>query len=179
MAHPLWKPKVPMECRVCGTVVDVKPSLVSRFRSCSRRCNGILAQQSMPRISSLERAIDAVFRSRGLQAVAQHTFGPYIMDFAFPEHRVAIECDGVYWHSLPNRKERDASKDNYLTRHNWLVIRIAEGAIMQSPERCVDEVVSRLQQRHLLSPATHHVEAADAPGHPTEDVVPQQQGSLA
>jgi very-short-patch-repair endonuclease len=145
--HPLWKPKTPMPCEACGKVVMVFPCHVRRFRACSRACASFLGKLSSPRISSLERAMADAFAAIGCAPSAQHAFGQYIMDFAFVPERVAVECDGVYWHGRPEQQERDRRKDAYLTRHGWRVVRLSEAAITESPEACAERVASLLHDR--------------------------------
>lgn len=145
--HPLWKPKTPMACEICGTVVEVTPSKVKRFRACSRRCAVLIGLRQWPRPSSIERKMDEAFRVLSLRAHPQYIFGPYAADFAFPEHRVIVECDGKYWHSLPDRMEKDRSKDAYLIRHKWLVVRLTEDEINASPSSCAERVANLLHDR--------------------------------
>lgn len=142
--HPLWKPKTPMACEVCGTVRMVKPSLVSRFRSCSRRCNALLALRTFPRISSLERIMSEAFTNAQLTPTAQHWVGPYVVDFAFIDEKLAVACDGSYWHSLPGQPAKDRKKDGYLKKSGWQIVRLAEDAIKASPNDCLNQVMATL-----------------------------------
>lgn len=144
--HPLWKPRTPMACEACGTVVLVKPCHAARFRACSRRCASVLGQQAWPRISSIERAMADAFRMVGLTPTAQHIIGPYIVDFAFPLARLVVECDGTYWHGRPQQQVKDTRKDAYLARHGWQVVRLREQAITASPIICAEQVASLLHR---------------------------------
>lgn len=152
--HPLFKPKIPMACEVCGTIKEVKPSLVSRFRACSRRCASILGQMTWPRISSIERKIDEAFRSIGQTPEAQYLVGPYILDFAFPDHRLAVECDGTYWHGRPEQQFKDRRKDGYLKHKGWKCIRLTEVEINADPADCVMRVLKLLETRRGIPPRT-------------------------
>lgn len=40
--------------------------------------------------------------------------GHFIVDFYLPEYQLVIECNGDYWHSLKNRKERDKELESYV-----------------------------------------------------------------
>lgn len=43
---------------------------------------------------------------------------------ALPDHRIAVELDGVYWHGLPEMVDRDRRKDADLAARGWTVVRI-------------------------------------------------------
>lgn len=47
-----------------------------------------------------------------------------VLDFAFPEARVAIEADGYRWHSGRARWERDLARRNVLTSLGWRVVHV-------------------------------------------------------
>lgn len=74
----------------------------------------------------------------------QRIIGPYVVDFAFPHARLAVECDGSYWHSLPGKPAKDRKKDGYLRKEGWTVLRLTEDDIHASPEACRDKVLHAL-----------------------------------
>jgi very-short-patch-repair endonuclease len=47
------------------------------------------------------------------------------LDFAWPEQRVAIEYDGLDWHSGPEAMRRDRKRTAALLDVGWVVIAIA------------------------------------------------------
>jgi very-short-patch-repair endonuclease len=99
---------------------------------------------SQPRISSIEKRLDAAMRKVGLYPIPQYVIGPYITDFAFVDQCLAIECDGDYWHSLPKQQVRDRQKDNYLKRSHWYVLRLPEHRILSNIDECIQEIISFL-----------------------------------
>lgn len=38
----------------------------------------------------------------------------FVVDFYLPEYQLVIECNGDYWHNLPNRMERDKELEKYV-----------------------------------------------------------------
>ena len=157
--HPLYKPKIEMACEVCGKICQVKPSLISRFRSCSQRCNAYLAHKTYPRISSIETAMLDALKERGLSPEAQCSVAPYWIDLAFPAVKLAIECDGDYWHGNKKQQSKDRQKDGYLRRRGWHVLRLSETEIKTNIDECVAKVVSFLSTQPSLlvePPATYH-----------------------
>lgn len=149
--HHLYKPKTPMECETCGRVCMVKPSLVSRFRFCSNRCKGTYSAHNQSRVSSLETTMGELFSDADLGAIPQHPIGQYIVDFAFPDHRLIVECDGSYWHSLPGMAAKDRRRDGYMKHLGWRVLRLPEDDIRRDARECLERVI------HAIGPQAHRV----------------------
>lgn len=63
--------------------------------------------------SRLESVTAAVLRDIGVDFIEQYAVGPYLFDFYVPGSPLLIECQGEYWHSLPDSRRRDASKHSY------------------------------------------------------------------
>ena len=67
--------------------------------------------------------------------------GIRIFDFYFPRQKIAIECDGTYWH---RNKWRDLFKD---VQTNWdevTVLRFSEEDIEKNPTNAIKELKSLL-----------------------------------
>lgn len=60
-----------------------------------------------------------------------------IVDFAFPEARVAIEADGYRWHSGRVRWERDLARRNRLTALGWRVVHVTWSDLRREPRTIV------------------------------------------
>ena len=80
---------------------------------------------------------------------AQHIIDYYDMpatlpDFAFPQSRIAIYCDGYDYHSGPEPFQRDRQQSRDLQLQGWLVLRFAANTIRVKVtlEGCVIGVVS-------------------------------------
>lgn len=80
-------------------------------------------------LSSLERTVALLLDSLGLAYITQKKFGRYFVDFFVPAQRLIIECDGRYWHSLPERREHDKKRDAYFIAHGYRVLHLPEEAI--------------------------------------------------
>jgi len=68
----------------------------------------------------------------------------WVIDFAFPAHKLIVEADGIYWHSLPNVQAKDARKDADLTQRGWTILRFTGDDIRASACACVDKIVKHL-----------------------------------
>jgi very-short-patch-repair endonuclease len=134
-------------CEVCGKIVERRPSKINRCRTCSPKCRQVLAIKGNARISGLERKMSAAFAEARLHAVAQYVIGYYVVDFAFPDDQLVVECDGKYWHALPKQQRIDHSKDSYLRNRGWSMLRLSEDEINASPVDCAGRVLAALQMK--------------------------------
>lgn len=61
-------------------------------------------------------------------------------DMAIPEKRIAIFCDGTYWHSLPKAVERDARVNKKLMEDGWTVLRYSDKEILNEPDSVIQKI---------------------------------------
>jgi very-short-patch-repair endonuclease len=73
----------------------------------------------------------------------QYPLGPYRADFAIPQLRLDIECDGYAWHSDPVKKAKDQSRDAELAKYGWTTIRFNEFELKENQD-AVQKTVSSL-----------------------------------
>jgi very-short-patch-repair endonuclease len=67
------------------------------------------------------------------------------LDFAYPDHRVAIEADGYRWHGDIGRWQADLARRNALTRLGWLVLHFTWDDIARHPKQVAGTI------RHAIS----------------------------
>ena len=95
--------------------------------------------------SAAERLLVRLLRGAGIAGwVLGHPFGPWRIDLAFPEHRVAVEVDGWAWHVDPLRFRADRRKGNAITRAGWDLLRFTWHDLNATPERTVNEIAATL-----------------------------------
>ena len=100
---------------------------------------------SMPRETSIETKLYIELERRGVTFVKQQVIdGIWVVDALIPGARIVIECDGEYWHSLPEMQKRDKKKDAYLRSRKYKVFRFPEAAIHADVTGCVQKVVDAL-----------------------------------
>jgi very-short-patch-repair endonuclease len=83
-------------------------------------------------MTDAERGLWSALRSRrlaGYKFRRQHPVGPFIVDFACIEHRLAIEADGGQ--HAENRK--DGRRTGWLTRRGWRVLRFWNNDVLTNP----------------------------------------------
>jgi len=73
--------------------------------------------------------------------------GSYILDFAHPELKIAVECDGERWH--PIGKIYDLKKTKFLERRGWKVVRFKGNDIKNKTYRCFFIVKLAVERRKL------------------------------
>jgi very-short-patch-repair endonuclease len=59
---------------------------------------------------------------------------PFVLDFAYPNLGVCVECNGKIWHENMEAKIRDQQRDQKLANIGWRILRFNEDAIQQQPE---------------------------------------------
>ena len=82
--------------------------------------------------------------ARGITFNFEFGIGPFGVDLAFPDRKLAVEADGTYWHGSEKQQSKDRRKGAHLRKAGW------EGARRKAPEiradvsACVDIIQSRL-----------------------------------
>lgn len=62
----------------------------------------------------------------------------YVLDFAFPDKKIAIECDGKKWH--PKDNSHDRKRDAFLRKKGWTILRFTELEITTDIESCIKKI---------------------------------------
>ena len=101
-------------------------------------------------------------RPGGLKFRRQHPIGRYILDFACLSARVAIEVDGIV-HDNRDRAERDRSRDAWLGRQGFTVLRIPAAQILEDCDAVSESIVAACLRATPL-----HQPAAGPPPHAGE-----------
>ncbi len=112
-----------------------------------RRARNILGVYG---VADTEALMRDELRRAGIRAVAQRHLSyrkkggrkRYCLDFAIFCRRgaVAIECDNKKAHSGARQRKKDKTKDLFLRRHGWTVLRFTEEDIISKMEKCMARV---------------------------------------
>lgn len=93
--------------------------------------------------SPLERRLYYALRKHYKGKIrAQYPFGPYWIDLALPEYKLALECDGDSYHSGRKMQEHDQKRDAYMRKRGWKVMRFSTRQL----KYFMPSVVKRIQQ---------------------------------
>lgn len=121
--------------------------------------------------TSIEKAIRKRLWARGIRYRVQFDIEGK-PDIALPNLRIAIFCDGDFWHGnnwrirgmksldeelagysdfwrkkIIRNVERDRAVDRSLVDKGWLVIRVWESEIKENPDRVVSYLVKAIEKR--------------------------------
>lgn len=72
---------------------------------------------------------------------------PLLIDIAFPDIKIAVECDGTAFHGSPEQKQRDAARDKKLNNIGWIVLRFDENEIKKNFGAVMDRIVKEIAKR--------------------------------
>jgi very-short-patch-repair endonuclease len=99
--------------------------------------------------------MSSVLRRAGMSdAVTEYTItddhGGFIAvaDFAYPDHRVAVEVDGFEFHSSPKAVDMGNARDRLLLGAGWIVLHFSWTDVEHRPHRVADEIRHILNVRH-------------------------------
>lgn len=90
--------------------------------------------------SPLERMLAAALDAHGVAYVREYRISNIHVDFAFPERKLAVECDGHRYHASRDDKTRDAKRDAFLKRRGWRVLRFTGDDIRNDIQACVRKI---------------------------------------
>lgn len=147
--NPRWiggKQKV--NCVVCSKEYEVSPYKFRLIQSgevkplCNLDCKRMWALKHMKtKRTSIEIKMAEELDKRGIEYEEQFILGnKFALDFYLPEYNVAIECDGDYWHNIPEVKKRDKSKNAYVKKCGINLFRFWEHEINDDVSVCVDRI---------------------------------------
>lgn len=93
----------------------------------------------------IEVLVQKVLDARAIEYRAQSQVGRYFIDFLVPSQHICLECDGDYWHQLPEVIAADARRDKWLREAGYRVVRMSETSIMADADKVVCEALSITQ----------------------------------
>jgi hypothetical protein len=70
-----------------------------------------------------------------------------VPDFAWPDRKLAVYCDGFAFHGTPETLALDAAKRNLLQSRGWVVLTYWGRTILKDPESCARQVAQIYRQR--------------------------------
>jgi very-short-patch-repair endonuclease len=102
-----------------------------------RHPNVIMAQKGFS--SSIERRMKKLLEQAHIPFVQQHPILCYFVDFAIPELKIAIECDGHYWHNPKSKREQN--RQHEIEAEGWMVVRFTENQINKQMDEVAEKVL--------------------------------------
>lgn len=94
------------------------------------------------RDTSIELKIEVELKKRNINYQKQFWINRIAnVDFLL-ENKIIIQCDGGYWHNLPDNKERDIRQDKILKENGYQIFRFWEHEINKSAENCINIILN-------------------------------------
>lgn len=142
--HHLYT-SVEVPCANCGEITVKKLASIRNYhlQFCSRRCVGAYCKSHQSGRSGIELIMRDQLRAASIEFIEQYGHKHGVADF-FVAPNLIIECDGEYWHRLPEAIERDKRKDAALKSEGFNILRFWENEIHAHPTECVNEI-----RRHI------------------------------
>ncbi|MBU0686198.1 MAG: DUF559 domain-containing protein [Thermoplasmatota archaeon] len=101
-------------------------------------------------MSPIEYELYQAMRKEGLSPTPQFRIDWYTVDFAFPDVKLAIEADGIAYHS-GDRRDHDRKRDWKLkTQFGWTVMRFYGTTIHNKAGNCAYVVKREVEARRKL-----------------------------
>ena len=75
----------------------------------------------------------------------------YILDFAIPDLKIDIECDGEAWHPIGN--SRDRNRNWFLRNNGWTILRFRGNEILNDIHTCVNKIkdtIKKEEEKHEI-----------------------------
>ena len=124
--------------------------------------------------SRFEQRVCNRLSGRGFSVVPQYPALGYSIDLVVvgPRARLAVECDGDYWHG-PEAHQRDMARQRELERCGWTFARVMESDFIRDPTASMEPVWEALEVLEIHpSGWTPPAEAETEPEPLTEDLPP-------
>jgi very-short-patch-repair endonuclease len=75
--------------------------------------------------------------------------GPYRVDLAVAEKKIAIELDGHEFHKTRSQRTNDAKRERYLQKLGWQVIRFTGTEIHKDVLECIDDAIQIINKQPI------------------------------
>ena len=135
--------QVERTCHNCGKVYSVQVHVARYNKYCSMVCKARDLRMFRGE-TRIERIIRELLTTLHLTFEQEYAIDRYFADFYLPAHRLVIECDGDYWHNLPDAQVQDRAKDAWLVANGYRVLRLPEHKIVHDLAWCRAEITTSL-----------------------------------
>ncbi len=125
-----------------------RKTMFANSSSLKARLRAYRLKQVLPtKDTSIERIIEFELARRELGHYKHYSMlGRCQADKAFPDEKIAIFCDGDYWHRREDVAKKDERINKLLNDNGWTVLRFWESEIRKDPRRIVDIVEEKITQ---------------------------------
>lgn len=106
-----------------------------------------IQQQFLKHDTAIEKKVKNRLREWGVKFEEQYNMdNKFLIDIAFPTLKIAVECDGEYWHSLPRNKHVDKQKQIHCDKHGWQLLRFTDKQINRNLDDCINIILNEIKK---------------------------------
>lgn len=136
------------------TVNDIKNRDCLRYQLLSYVANPLQEENESNRLlceSEFEKSVFDVITARGYKVIPQYRVNGYRIDLVIvgEKTRLAVECDGDYWHTSAEDKERDFQREKVLQRAGWRFWRVLGSTYYHNQEKSLMSLWTMLEEMRI------------------------------
>jgi len=135
-------------CKTCKKVFYKRYSQVKRTSNnfCSLSCSAIYRKNRFPKANtSIERKVAKWLDDLEIKYTQQELVEGICRPDFLLDNKTIVQCDGSYWHSLFENKNRDVKQDFLLGFKGYKILRLKETDINNHPRKCINMVKGLIQ----------------------------------
>ncbi|ASB89405.1 MULTISPECIES: PDDEXK family nuclease [Bacillus] len=162
------KEKISVSCYTCGAGKKVHESVFKKNKHffCSYDCyhqKRLEITEKKVTLTSIHKKINRLLNECEIEHINEKNIGYFSLDIYLPEHKLAIEVMGDYWHGHPQRYnfnslnniqkkniKRDYRKNRYITKNGIVILYLWENDINQDFELCKQLILKFISKRDGL-----------------------------
>jgi very-short-patch-repair endonuclease len=132
--------RIQKACEVCGKPFEVNRARDTLRSTCSRACKRIAWVETVRSYvgkrgeTKPEQQVRNALEQIGVAYQPQYAVAGYLVDFYLPDHCIALEVDGVYWHTLADQPDKDCRRDARLRTLGIATIRITDAELSHATD---------------------------------------------
>lgn len=133
------------------TINDISNRECLRYQLLSYVANPIQEENESNRMlceSEFEKSVFDAITVKGYKVIPQYQVNGYRIDLVVvgEKTRLAVECDGDYWHTSPEDTERDFQREKILQRAGWRFWRILGSKYYHNQEKALESLWATLEE---------------------------------
>lgn len=139
-----WKSLTPRQRAKRGRNISAGWGTASRraqaIRMSHRRAKGLSEHPN-----GIEKLMWCTLSKLGLKFKFCPVLCGFVPDFVLENFKLIIECNGKYWHSLPEVKRRDRRKRYRFKKAGYTVLAFTDQQIRKSPQVVIDKILEKVR----------------------------------
>lgn len=84
----------------------------------------------------------------------------YKADFVIESDKIIVECDGYDYHKTKEQMQSDYERERYFVKCGYTVVRFTGSEINRDPDKCVNELLEIVRERHEIRQTDNRPERA-------------------